>query len=112
MPSTKDYEKLGYTTYVAALYGDDGDNPYRADLCHREFFSKAAAERWVRETLPREQKATTLTVHGSIRQGVYEDNSFDDNDYGRVRDAVWEPTELAAYCQLVDGQPEIEWEVE
>jgi hypothetical protein len=85
--TTKDRAKLGTTTYSADVYTWNSDNSDYLYAWSGEFDTLDEAKAAVEVEL---RKANDDAVWGTIVRGTYEDNTFHDDKYGTVRDAVWE----------------------
>lgn len=112
MPQTKTFTRLGQHRWRATVLGGDGENAWAHTFRTRELRSRPEAKRWIREWMQRCAAASTLAVHGDIREGRYVDCSFDDPGFGFVHHAEFDDEDTSrAYCFLdEDGAVQIEWE--
>ena len=85
MPTTKDYSKLGQTRYVVSFYGGDGFDSFARHESGGEHNTLEEAYLAIQGMPPSDaQHVWTATV----QRGTYVDVSFDDDEFGHVKDAA------------------------
>jgi hypothetical protein len=99
MLTTRDYSKLGRTTWHVQVFGDDGIDPWAKTLATAELSTLAVAKRWTRAAVThwRAHGPDGLWVWAQLVAGTYVDASFSDPDDGLVRHASWEPSDSDRY---------------
>ncbi|MGQ0574355.1 MAG: hypothetical protein ACT4RN_09145 [Pseudonocardia sp.] len=109
---TREYAKVGKTTWRAEIMLDDGEDPRARYLASAEYPNRGLAKAWVNRTLP----TFRPQVEGErpwveLRRGTYVDDSFDDGEFGHVGDASWEADERSQwYGQLAEDGITVDWQ--
>lgn len=100
MFETKDYGKVGETSYLARVHFDDGDWVYSKDGPQRHCPSLAEAERWLKKQLA----SRDAGWWGLVEKGTWvEDTFIDHGGFGKVFDASWEIDESFEFEALFAG---------
>jgi hypothetical protein len=102
MATTSNFANLGREGWIVRPYGDDGDDPFAYSFEDSIQPTRAAAETWVREELPRlAETKPDLRAWAEIAGGEWVDATFDDVTLGIVNDADLDPTGYPkAVCDL------------
>jgi hypothetical protein len=99
MPTTRDYPKLGQTTWHVQIFGDDGTDPCAIVLAAAELSTLAATKRWTRAAVThwRSHGPGGYWVWALLIAGTYADASFTNPADGLVRHASWQPSHTDRY---------------
>ena len=113
MASTRDYSKLGRSTWHVQIFGDDGDDPFAMTLAAAEVSTLAAAKRWTRAAVThwRAQGPDGMWVWGQLIAGTYDDASFTDPTEGLVHHASWEPSDTERYSTWLTDSGQVRFQV-
>jgi hypothetical protein len=105
MARTRDWAKLGQTTYQAEIRYDDGTDPH---VHHprlpegQEFTRQGLAKAWVAHQLRHLGRPTEEPgfFYGLVQRGTYQDASRDDRGaFTGLRHAVWQPDQEPHHYQ-------------
>jgi|SRR5215216_4676954 len=113
MASTIDYDRVGTKQFFVELWGAIDEAPFYHCFLSEYHKSKTAAQRSMREAYgPARAEHPELAIWGEIRQGEWRDSSFEDSEYGWIRDAEFIDEGFArAYAQPGrSGNLTFEWE--
>lgn len=115
MPETKNYAKVGMTTYKAYTYFDNGSDVFAKYGPSAELPNEAAALDWIKSSLKYSTEHHNQITgqpmadtpdgywHGSIERGTYQDESYD-----YLRDANWEQNgSYYCYCWVNSATGEV-----
>ena len=117
MPETRDYAKVGKTTWRCEILLDDGEDPRSRHLASAERPNLGLAKAWANRTLPtfNPQQPRRPWTGGrpwvELRRGTYRDESFSDDEFGHVSDAAWEADPRGQwYGQLAENGVDVDWQ--